>query len=146
MPTNLAEWTIRMVMLVLAGLVTLSILGSLAAVSNDAAWAPRGFSSEPNEASTPPSQDRPASQVPESQMERTAERNAAPPASTEGGGVRSPASATPAETTGQDRWLEAIAYALLALAGLLALAILLLWRGLRHMRRIADAAEGRLRY
>jgi hypothetical protein len=37
--------------------------------------------------------------------------------------------------------LEAITYALLALVGVAALASLLLWRGLRERRRIADALE-----
>lgn len=36
MTSNLGEWVVRTVMLVLAGLVTLSILGSIAAMSNEA--------------------------------------------------------------------------------------------------------------
>jgi hypothetical protein len=43
------------------------------------------------------------------------------------------------------RWLEAIAYALLALAGLLAIALLLLASAVRDLRRIADALSDRAR-
>ena len=43
------------------------------------------------------------------------------------------------------RWLEAIAYALLALAGLLAIALLLLASAARDLKRIADSLSGRPR-
>jgi ABC-type nickel/cobalt efflux system permease component RcnA len=39
------------------------------------------------------------------------------------------------------RWLESIAYALIALVGLAALGLVLFWRALHHWRRSADALE-----
>jgi hypothetical protein len=44
----------------------------------------------------------------------------------------------PPEEERPERWLEAIAYALLAIAGLLALLLILLWRGVRALTRIAE--------
>jgi hypothetical protein len=40
-----------------------------------------------------------------------------------------------------ERWLEAIAYALMALVGLLGISTLILWRSLKERRRIAGALE-----
>jgi hypothetical protein len=45
----------------------------------------------------------------------------------------------PPEEERPERWLEAIAYALLAIAGLLALLLILLWRGVRALTGIAEA-------
>ena len=36
MPTTIFDWTVRTAMLAMAGLVTLSILGAIAAMTNDA--------------------------------------------------------------------------------------------------------------
>jgi hypothetical protein len=49
------------------------------------------------------------------------------------------AAAPPAAEDRQARWLEAIAYALLALAFLGALAVLMLWSIVRELRRIGEA-------
>jgi hypothetical protein len=142
MTSNLAEWVVRTVMLVLAGLVTLSILGSIAAMSNQAgvpglsaerqrpvlAPAPKPQVAEPQQSDTAaalPSEPPPQAQPPQAQ----------PPAGTEL--VAVPA---PPEKERPERWLEAIVYALLAIAGLLALLLVLLWRGVRALGRIADAA------
>jgi hypothetical protein len=142
MPTSLIDWTVRMVMLVLAGLVTLSILGSIAAMSNDTGPLDAGvFGDRSAPSPAPPDQAVPTD---------AAEANVQAPAPT--GGITATASDEPGSATmtgaprePRERWLEAIAYALLALAGLFALAILLLWRTLHHLRRIADATEGHLR-
>jgi hypothetical protein len=139
MATSFAEWMLRMVMLVLAGLVTLSILSSLAAISNDAGDGLRQ-TAKPTEA---PADRPPATELPQAaEAGRAAERETAPVADPvpEAAAGSAPAASSPEPT---DRWLEAIAYALLALAGLFALAILLLWRSLRQLRRIADASEAR---
>jgi hypothetical protein len=145
MSANLIEWTVRMAMLVLAGLVTLAILGSIAAMSNDAATvapaASRGTAAV--EAAPQPLPAPPAEAVP-----------AVPPAAP-GAARRDPspgapaiaAGAAPPSSPGDDaeRWLEAIAYGLLALAGLFAIGLVLLWRGLWQLGRIADALEARPR-
>ena len=141
MPTNLVEWTIRMVMLVLAGLVTLSILGSIAAISNDRGGVLLERSSDRMEPDTrtstetaPPEPEQPANSVGvQASASDSAVSSSGPPGSVEG------QAAAPHEEP--DRWLEAIAHALLALAGLAALATLLLWRGVRQLRRIADRLE-----
>jgi hypothetical protein len=109
----------RFVMLVLAGLVSLSIIGAIDAMSSREGG---GFVIE----TRPPPTDR---------LEPTAENRAAP---VEQGGIAAPtgqpgtaAAAAPAPQRDEtDRWLEAIAYALIALVGVLALIALILWRGL----------------
>lgn len=140
MATSFGEWMLRMVMLVLAGLVTLSILGALAAMSNSAArdvgeGTPAGAPVVPAP-EPPPRPDLDA---------RPGADDATPvdPTTVQEGISTVPISPPAATPEWTNRWLEAIAYALLALAGLLALAILALWRGVRHLRRLADAAEAR---
>ena len=136
MTTGVIDWAVRMAMLVLAGLVTLALLGSLAALSNQPAplvsptrpppAGPRDEVSAPTGAAAA---DRPSPPL----------QDEAGPSTGTAGTAAMPAPAPPA------RWLEAIAYALLALAGLFAVAILLLWRSLRQIRRIADALEATAR-
>ena len=121
------DWFGRAAMLVLAGMVTLSIVGSIAAIPSGSIENRIGVARAPQQ---PPPETREAPQP--SAIEpiegSAAERSAAP--------ARAQEMAAPAvEPPDRDRWLEAITYALLALAGLAALGCLLLWRGLR---RIAD--------
>jgi hypothetical protein len=117
-------------MLVMAGLVTLSILGSIAAMTNDPGT---GFAAG----------DRPLIEA-----ERTQEREAArAPSTSEGSkaaavaaGDSRGANLVAAGAAPEDkvaRWLEAIAYALLAIAGVGALGVLMLWSVLRELRRIS---------
>jgi hypothetical protein len=120
------DWFGRAVMLVLAGLVTLSIIGSIAAIpsgsiENRMRMAP---APQPLPPDSEPSPERPA-------IDPIEGSRADPAAPAQGQPMAAPAP----EPTDPDRWLEAITYALLAIAGLAALACLLLWRGLR---RIAD--------
>ena len=140
MVLNFAEWVVRTVMLVLAGLVTLSILGSIAAVSNQAGVP--GFSG---------TRERPVSApvpVPEREPAPEPAADAAPspppaqqtPQADSGSAGELVAVPAPPEEERPERWLEAIAYALLAISGLLALLLVLLWRGVRALGRIADAA------
>ena len=139
MGTSLAEWVVRTAMLVLAGLVTLSILGSIAAMSNQAGvpGLPAGVRDRPLTAPAPEPAPRQAEPVPPSP------RPTAPAAAPAGEGTAGPgetvAVAAPPEPPATERWLEAIAYALLAIAGLLAFLLILLWRGVRALRRIAEA-------
>ena len=132
MPTTIFDWIVRTAMLVMAGLVTLSILGSIAAMTNDPGT---GFAGG----------DRP---VIEGVQPKERERAQAPPAAEENGlataapGEGRGAAAVAVRPAGEDResrWLEAIAYALLAIAGVGALAVLMLWSVVRELRRIGGA-------
>ena len=132
MASNLFDWLFRLVMLVLAGMVTLSILGSIAAISPDARVP--GFSVEQPRPPVRPDQEQEA-RPPEPRPEPTPREGA--PQAEPGGQV---ATVAPAPEPGPDSedWLEAIAYALLALCGLAAIGLLLLWKAVRQLRRIAD--------
>jgi hypothetical protein len=121
------DWFGRAVMLVLAFMVTLSIIGSIAAIPSGSIENRIGMAPE-RQPLPPDSKQAPESSAIEP-IEGSRTDRAGPPAP----GQRMAAPAP--EPTDRDGWLEAITYALLALAGLAALACLLLWRGLR---RIAD--------
>ena len=138
MGSNLVEWVIRTAMLVLAGLVTLSILGSIAAMSNEAATVAPGDLREQPVLTPPPQPSEPAPQPAPPPAEQAPPASTAEAATTGEQRVTVPA---PPEPPRPERWLEAIAYALLAIAGLLALLLILLWRGVRALARIADRAE-----
>jgi hypothetical protein len=69
------------------------------------------------------------------------EQSAEPPAGPGATGVI--ATAPPPQEDKQERWLEAIAYALLALAGLGAIGLVMLWGVLRELRRIGDGLVSR---
>ena len=133
MPTRIFDWVVRTAMLAMAGLVTLSILGAIAAMGNDAGmrFAPAG--------------DRPVVEG-EAVEQGTGRTATAPPA--QGNPEASPAmsgggtavAVAPPRPDKRERWLEAIAYGLLALAGIAALAVLMLWSMVRELRRIGGSA------
>jgi hypothetical protein len=130
------EWLGRVIMLVLAGMITLSIIGAIAAIPSGSNL-PRqiGFDRSlqhelPQRVEPVPSETAVEPATP-SEPETAAQAGSAAPA---------PAPAQP-EPADPAEWLEVIAYALLALAGLAALGILLLWRLLSQQSRIADALE-----
>jgi hypothetical protein len=124
----------RVVMLVLAGMVTLSIIGSIAAIPSGSIETRIGLETEPQIGEPPTPVPQPETEAPAPQAE--------PEEEAVGEGTPGMAGAVPApRPTDAERWLEAITYALLALVGVAALASLLLWRGLRERRRIADALE-----
>ena|SRR5688500_5510208 len=130
MPTTIFDWIARTAMLVMAGLVTLSILAAIATMTNDAG---AGFA--PGDRPViegVPAAEREAAQAPP----RPGEGNATTAGATEGGGVAVVAAPPAAAEDKQARWLEAIAYALLAIAGIGALAVLMLWSAVRELRRI----------
>ncbi|HEY0111553.1 MAG TPA: hypothetical protein VGB59_00210 [Allosphingosinicella sp.] len=133
MANGLLEWTVRTFMLVLAGLVTLSILGSIAAMSGQEAPAGRlldpGAWTEPERTQPPEAAQDEAVRAPESNVI--------------GGSAIGTERVAPPEPP--KRWLEAITYALLALVGLGVLALILLGQAVRQMRRLANAAEARPR-
>jgi hypothetical protein len=134
--TGFYDWLGRVIVMVLAGMITLSIIGSIAAI-------PSG--SVPSKARVDP-RDRPRPEVREQPV-----RPSPPPAArpqppqpqrtittaTQGKFV-APAPERPPQAA---EWLETIAYALFALVGLAALATILLWRALFQWRRSADALE-----
>ena len=126
-------------MLVLAGLVTLSILGSIAAISTNNGGTPmlperRDAGSLPG-ASAP--QDTADPELPRnigaSVRPETVKEVEAP----------DPAQASVPRTAPDPRWIEAVAYALLGLAGLVAIGLILVALAVRELRRIADAVERR---
>ena len=135
MPTTLFDWIARTAMLAMAGLVTLSILGAIAAMTEDPGtrFAPVG---DRPVVEGEQAQEREAAQLPS-----TPEGNAASASSPgRNDGVAS-AAAPPSTGDKVARWLEAIAYALLALVGIGALAILMLWSMVRELRRIGESVR-----
>jgi hypothetical protein len=127
------EWLGRVIMLVLAGMITLSIISALAAISSQTS-VPRQLGFERAQAPVapepepipPPSQGAARPTTPEANMTDDSARSV-------------PIAPAVHEPVDPARWLEAITYALLALAGLAVLGCLLLWRLLHQQRRIADA-------
>ena len=132
MPTTIFDWIVRTAMLVMAGLVTLSILGAIATMTNEAG---SGFAGGDRPLIDPrQAQERETAQAPAEPAEPSEGANAAAePAPGQGGAV---VAAPPAPEDKQARWLEAIAYALLALVGIGALGVLMLLQIVRELRRI----------
>ena len=131
--TSFFDWLGRVIFLVLAGMVTLSLIGALAAIPAGVVPARIGIEQRsrpvperPQVQPAAPSEAVPDQTRPVQSQTRTETIAVAP---------------APAEPIDPARWLETITYALLALVGLTALACLLLWRGLRDRRRIASALE-----
>jgi hypothetical protein len=132
MAGSIFDWILRTAMLVFAGLVTLSMLGAIAAIPSGSSG---GFFTE--RLSPFP---QPAPQQPEPQLRRGTEERAAPlPSSSEGATMISEAAQS--APAAREDWLETIAYALLALAGLFAIALLLLARAVGELRRISGSRQ-----
>ncbi|HEX8624178.1 MAG TPA: hypothetical protein VF782_03780 [Allosphingosinicella sp.] len=128
MPTTIFDWIARTAMLAMAGLVTLSILGAIATMTGDPGTRLAAPGDRPLiEAER--AQERDSAQVP---LPPEAGNAAAP----QGEGRAGAAVAAAASEGQEERWLEAIAYALLALAGIGALGVLMLWNVVRELRRI----------
>lgn len=130
MPTTIFDWIFRTAMLVMAGLVTLSILGAIATMTNDPGMR---FAAD----------DRPAIEGESAREREAAPATSGPEAgnasvSAETGEVQGAmaAAARPSPEDKVARWLEAIAYALLAIAGVGALGVLMLLNVVRELRRI----------
>ncbi|HEY0131574.1 MAG TPA: hypothetical protein VGB57_09225 [Allosphingosinicella sp.] len=134
MPTTIFDWIVRTALLAMAGLVTLSILGAIATMTNDPGTGFAGGDRPLVEAG--PAAEREAAQAPP-QPDKDGNLAAAGPAGGEGGTI---VAARPAPEDKVARWLEAIAYALLAIAGIGALAVLMLWSLVRELRRIGRQA------
>jgi hypothetical protein len=128
------DWLGRVIMLALAGMITLSIIGAIAAIPSGSIETRMGI--EPSAWPEPSYREpRPAS-PPRPQPEPQPVASAAAPAETS-----SVATAPAPKEDGAERWLESITYILLALAGIAAFATILFWRALGHWRRSADALE-----
>jgi hypothetical protein len=125
------NWVSRVAMMALAGMVTLSLIGAIAAISSDSVNTPLGVEPQARLAE-PETLPRPERQA------TTAQSGTKEEVLSAGAGDAAPPISQPPEAV---RWLEAITYALLALVGLAALTALLVWRGLRERKRIADALE-----
>ena len=131
------DWAVRTAMLVLAGLVSLSLLGAVAALTTPSSLPPAttaGGAPALDPAAVPESSTPQPDTVPQ---ENGLAPEGQPPAAGAGGEGVTVAAAPPPEPDPLERWLEAIAYALLALAGLAAIGVLLLWRLLVELRRRA---------
>lgn len=126
------DWLGRVIMLVLAGMITLSIIGAIAAIPSGILPERIGMAERP----LPVPEPEPTS-APEPRADQTSS------GSTTGDVTSNQVSVVPAEreTVDPAQWLEAIFYVLLALVGIAALATMILWRMLHQRRRIADALE-----
>jgi hypothetical protein len=135
--TGFYQWLGRVIMLVLAGMITLSIIGAIAAIPSGSIPSEAGI--DPRDWSRPEVRQTPAPTV--SPAVRPASR--APQSARVASTQRRVIASAPAPRKPPDpaQWLEAITYALFALAGLAAFATLLLWRALHQWRRSADALE-----
>lgn len=132
------EWLGRVIMLVLAGMITLSIIGSIAAIPSGSIPSQAGI--DPRDWPRPEiREEAPRPAAPPAARPEPPQPKAATPGSPQGRFVV--AAPAPQEPPHPSDWLEAITYALFALAGLAALAALLLWRALHQWRRSADALE-----
>jgi hypothetical protein len=136
MPTTIFDWIARTAMLAMAGLVTLSILGAIAAMTNDTGTR---FSASRDRPAIEGerAQEPPAEQGPQATPDEGNGASAATPAPGQGQGQGGGfAAAPPYPDERVARWLEAIAYALMALVGIGLLAILMLWSIVRELRRM----------
>jgi hypothetical protein len=141
MPTTVFDWMFRTAMLVMAGLVTLSILGSIAAMTNDPGTRFAGGHRPVIEPAQEQEQEREREAAPQAQP-TPGEGNLAAAAPSGGEGATAVAVPAPPPEEGEEtRWLEAIAYALLALAGIGALGVLMLWSLVRELRRMGRSTR-----
>lgn len=113
-------WLGRTLVLVLSMLATLSIIGSIAAIPSGSVETRLGL---PPQRYTPQPTASPGP-IPRSPLPREATGSAAAP-SREGIAGPAPPPPPPPDLL---RWLEPLTYGVIALAGLMGLAVLLLWR------------------
>ncbi|HEX8513403.1 MAG TPA: hypothetical protein VF688_09895 [Allosphingosinicella sp.] len=130
MPMTIFDWIARTAMLAMAGLVTLSILGAIAAMTND----PGTRFAVPRDRAV--IQGEPAEEPQAAQAPLPTEAGNVAAASGAGAQVGTAVVAKAPTEDKEERWIEAIAYALLALAGIGALGVLMLWNVVRELRRI----------
>jgi hypothetical protein len=134
--TRFTEWLGRVIMLVLAGMVTLSLIGAIASIPSGSIETRLGV--EPGEWPEPSPSERIPAPPPRAEQPGSKPSPAAAPVAPRTEIVAVPQRKQPVDAA---RWLESITYALIALVGLAALGLVLLWRALHHLRRSADALE-----
>lgn len=131
------DWLGRTLLLVMAGLATLSIVASVASVSNIHGTAPDRADmrsiAEPTQAPQPEPGER------ADPGERASPTD--PVAADDQSGVLAALSAADAEDAEIARWLESLTYAVLALAGFMAAALLVLLRITALLARIAERRQ-----
>lgn len=128
------SWAARTAMLVLSLLATFALIESIASISRTAGLGVPGIAPRPAATATVSSGE--SARLDSSSGPSI--RETAPP---ETGDIRADAPATAASSAPRDReaqWLEAIAYALLGIAALLAVGVIGLMRLTAHVARIAD--------
>ncbi len=125
------DWLGRTLLLVMAGLATLSIIASVASVSNI-------HGTSPDRAGTQSIAER--TEAPEPPPVEPREPRPGPDSigSDDEGGVLAALSAADEEDGEIARWLESLTYAVLALAGFAAAALLILLRITALLARIAE--------
>jgi hypothetical protein len=133
MPTTIFDWAVRTAMLAMAGLVTLSILGAIDAMTDDTGTRFAVPGDRPLIEGAQAEDRQRAQAPPPPEPGHSAEGPQSGPRG--GAGVVAEAAAPEDE---EERWLEAIAYALLALAGIGALGVLMLSNVVRELRRIGS--------
>jgi hypothetical protein len=134
--TRFTEWLGRVIMLVLAGMVTLSLIGAIASIPSGSLET--RFGVEPREWPEPSPSERIAAPPASAQQPAPQPSPEAAPVVPQPEMMAVPQRKQPVDAA---RWLESIAYALIALVGLAALGLVLFWRALHHWRRSADALE-----
>ena len=134
--TRFTEWLGRVIMLVLAGMVTLSLIGAIASIPSGSIETRLGV--EPSDWPEPSPSERIAAPPPGAEQPAPEPPRGAAPAVPQSQRVAVPQRKQPVDAA---RWLESITYALIALVGLVALGLALFWRALHHWRRSADALE-----
>jgi hypothetical protein len=132
------DWLGRVIMLVLAGMITLSIIGSIAAIPSGSITSQAGL--DPREWPRSEIREQPVRPTP-APTARTQQQQPQPQRTVAAATERGLVVPAPERAPQPAEWLEAITYALFALVGLAALATLLLWRALQQWRRSADALE-----
>jgi hypothetical protein len=122
---KLFDWISRVIMLVLAGMVSLSIIGAIASIPSGS--MPTTMIETAPSAPQPDFAPEPAPEPSPPQAEPARTAQAASPGAASGA-----AAPSQQQADGAEHWLESIFYALLALVGIAALATLLLWRSLQE--------------
>jgi hypothetical protein len=130
------DWLGRVIMLVLAGMITLSIIGAIAAIPSGSIETRMGMEQRATWPEPDYQEPRPVPATPRQPPPPPAEARA--PSGPSSISVPAPLAPEPADV---ERWLESITYVLLALAGIAAFGTILFWRALGHWRRSADALE-----
>jgi len=134
--TRFTEWLGRVIMLVLAGMVTLSLIGAIASIPSGS--IERRLGALPRDWPEPSPSERIAASAPSAEQTASHPSTQAAPTAPRSEAIAVAERKPPVDAA---RWLESISYALIALVGLAALGLVLFWRALHHWRRSADALE-----